>query len=329
MPGKITRAMLVFCVAMFAAAQIGGGVLTGLARRGAEVGRSGRARTEASDASGTLRHGGLVRTYRVHLPPSYDAGKRWPVVLALHGGGATGRGTERLTHLGEIADRHGFIVVYPDGIRRGWADGRGGTGAERAGVDDVGFLAALIDKLAGEYSIDPARVYATGISNGGFMSQRLACELSARIAAIAVVAATIGESLAGRCKPLRPVPVLMIHGTEDPLVPWAGGKVKVGAGGRILSVNASIRKWASLDGCAATPTVTPSRKPSTDGTRVRREVYGGCTDGAEVVLYAIEGGGHTWPGGLQYFPERFIGKTSRDIDAGEVIWEFFARHLKK
>jgi polyhydroxybutyrate depolymerase len=291
--------------------------------------KSTQAGAGANESRGTLEFGGLTRTYLVHLPLSYDARKRWPLVLALHGGGGAGPGTQRLTHLGEIADRRGFIVVYPDGIRRGWADGRSTTAAERSGVDDVGFISALLDKLAGEYSIDSARVYATGISNGGFMAQRLACELSGRVAAVASVAATVGEGLAARCKPSRRVPVMMIHGTEDPLVPWAGGEVKVGARGRILSVNATVRKWASLDGCASTPIVTESEKRSADGMHVRREVFPGCKDGAEVVLYAIEGGGHTWSGGLQYLPERIIGKTSREIDAGEVIWEFFSRHPKK
>lgn len=275
---------------------------------------------------GVLQIGGLERTYLVRLPPSYEASRRWPLVLALHGGGGRGRDMERLTHLGEIADRRGFVVVYPDGYWRRWADGRGTTPPERAGVDDVAFVAALLDELGRSLAIDPARVYATGISNGGFFANRLACELAGRIAAVAAVAATIGESLAARCRPSRPVPVLIIHGARDPLVPWDGGEMTVGAGGRILSAPATAARWAGLDGCDPAPAVTALPARAADGTSVRREAYGGCRGGVEVLLYAIEGGGHAWPGGLQYLPERLIGKTNRDLDAGEVIMEFFERH---
>ena len=124
------------------------------------------------------------------------------------------------------------------------------------------------------------------------------------------------------------MPVLLIAGTEDPLIPWDGGEVTGnGERGQVLSVADTVGRWVALDGCASTPTVTmvPDRAPN-DGTTTRREHYGGCRAGAEVVLYAVAGGGHAWPGGLQYLPERTIGKTSRDFDASETIWEFFARH---
>ncbi len=282
----------------------------------------------AGDSSSALSVGGQSRTYDLHVPPAYDGKAPLPLVLALHGGGGTGKGMPGLTHLSALADRKGFIVVYPDGIQRRWADGRGTTVADRNGIDDVGFLAALVAKLASELAVDPHRVYATGISNGGFMSQRLACELSGTIAAVAVVAATMGEALAARCEPTRPVPLLLIHGTKDPLVPWDGGQVTIGAGGRILSVAATIQKWVTLNGCAPTATVTLDPEDPTTGTRIRREVYGQCKDGAEVILFAVDGGGHTWPGGPQYLPERFIGKTNRTLDASEAIWEFFRRHPK-
>jgi polyhydroxybutyrate depolymerase len=132
--------------------------------------------------------------------------------------------------------------------------------------------------------------------------------------------------------PLRAVSVLIINGTDDPLVPWAGGDVHLGPLelGQVLSVADTVKFWVSNNKCASLPLVTqlPDKDPS-DGTTVRKETYGGCEDGAEVVLYAVEGGGHTWPGGLQYSPESIIGRTSRDFDASEVIWQFFKEHPTK
>jgi len=277
------------------------------------------------DYTASLDFGDLVRTYEVHLPESYDGTTGIPLLLAFHGGGGTGRGMIRLTHLDEIADEEGFIVAFPDGYQRRWADGRGTTAAELAGIDDVGFVSALIDRLADDLTVDRSRVYAAGISNGGFLCQRLACELSDRIAAIATVAATMPYNLSTRCCPESPVSVMFVFGTDDPLVPWEGGELTVGARGEILSVSAAVEKWVEMNGCSSSPTVTYEPDAADDGTRVRREAYAGGKGGAEVVLYMIEDGGHTWPGGWQYLPEWIIGKTSRDIDAGEIIWDFFRR----
>ena len=278
------------------------------------------------DYSGELEFGGLVRTYDVHLPASYDGTSDFPLLLTFHGGGGRGGGMPILTHLNRIADREEFIVVYPDGYRRSWADGRGKNAAELAGVDDVGFISALIDELAGELEVVLSQVYAAGISNGGFLSQRLACELSDKIAAIAVVAATMPENLASGCSPQRPVSVIFIHGTEDSFVPWEGGEVPRGPGGRVLSVDDAVEKWVEINGCSLSPTVTQESDRVDDGTQVRCEAYGEGKDGTEVVLYIIEGGGHTWPGGWQYLPERTIGRICRDIDASEIIWDFLHKH---
>ncbi len=274
------------------------------------------------DFSGSLSSGGLTRTYRGHLPSSYDGVKALPLVLALHGNGGDGQGMQRLTHLNSIADEHGFIVVYPDGYQKSWADGRGATEADQAGVDDVSFLSALIDALANQYQVDPKRVYVTGISNGGFMTQRLACDLSNKIAAAAAVAATMPTGLAARCAPRRPVPFLLMQGADDPFVPVQGGAVK-GERGTVLSASATIQKWVSIDGCPASPATGNEPDTANDGTSVSYQLYSGCRNRSAVALYLVAGGGHTWPGGLQYLPAALIGKTSRDIDAGEVIWSFF------
>jgi polyhydroxybutyrate depolymerase len=279
---------------------------------------------------------GLERTYRIHMPPSYDKSTPLPLLIALHGGGGSGEKMEELTLRGfnRLSDKEGFIVVYPDGIEKHWNDGRENVKyrAHREKIDDVGFISALIDYLVKQYNIDIKQVYATGISNGAMMSFRLGCELSEKIAAIAPVAGSMPENLPTRCSPSRSISVLIISNTEDPLVPWGGGEIRFGRQkfGKVLSVPESVKFWVNHNQCLSSPAISiePDRDLK-DGTRVRREAYNQCREGMEVALYAIEGGGHTWPGGYQYLPEWIIGKTSRDIDADEVIWDFFKRHIKK
>ncbi|MDR7544038.1 MAG: PHB depolymerase family esterase [Armatimonadota bacterium] len=290
----------------------------------------------SAPASGALSFGGFERTYRLYVPGTLDRSHPSALVLALHGGGGTGEAMEKLTRggLNRLADRDGFVVVYPDGLERHWNDGRGVAAyrAHRENIDDVGFLTALIDHLARALPIDRTRIYATGISNGGLMSFRLAREAATVIAAIAPVAISMSEQIVRMRQPARAVPVLMMPGTLDPLVPYTGGEIGGALAparfslGRVISVADAVRYWVEHNQCAAPPTVTmePDRDPL-DGTRVRREVYGSCRDGAEVALYAVDGGGHTWPGGLQYLPERIVGRTSRDMDANEVIWGFFRK----
>jgi polyhydroxybutyrate depolymerase len=281
------------------------------------------------DAAQTITHGGQERTYRVYVPPSYDGKKPVALVLVLHGGGGAGRSMIGLAKFNELADRHGFVVAYPDGLFRRWNDGRQSGAIESKRVDDVGFLSALMDQLGRDYRIDAKRVYSTGISNGGFMSQRLACDLADKIAAVAVVAATMGRNLSAQCKPARPVSVLLLHGTEDPLVPYEGGRVQVRGGGAILSAPAAVQRWVELDGCNGQPKKDALPDTAADETRTRREIYSGCREGSEVVFLAVEGGGHTWPGGAQYLPVRRIGRASRDFHASEVIWQFFSAHGRR
>jgi polyhydroxybutyrate depolymerase len=232
----------------------------------------------------------------------------------------------RLTHMDVVADRHGFVAVFPDGVGRAWADGRG-TSADREHVNDVAFVSALVEHLSTTLPVDPKRIFACGISNGGFMAARLGCELSRQIAAIGVVAATFGTDTAASCRPSRPVSAMIIHGTDDPLVPASGGRTRGGgAEGGILSVDESVQRWAQLDGCTSPPTISDVPGSGSDGTRTRREIRAGCHAGAEVELMRIEGGGHTWPGGEPYLPATIIGVTSRTFDASEELWEFFSRH---
>ena len=164
----------------------------------------------------------LVRRYHVHLPYNYEASNFLPLLIALHGRLGTGKKMIKQTGFSGIADREGFIVVYPEGFKRGWADGRGITHADKRGVNDVAFIDRLIKVLQEKFSIDHTRIYVAGHSNGGFMAQRLAIERSHKFAAVAVVAASLSEWLASRFTPGRPMPILFIYGTTDPVTPYEG-----------------------------------------------------------------------------------------------------------
>lgn len=200
-------------------------------------------------------------------------------------------------------------------------------------IDDLGFLKALIADLSHNYNIDQSRIYATGISNGAHMSEQLALKMSDQIAAVALVGYSMLKTVSQTPHPANPVSVLIMTGTKDPLVPWQGGERTFFGGRKIgttITVPETIGYWVAANKCSSIPMVSDEldNNPQ-DGTRIRKEVYGNGKTGTEVVLYAIEDGGHTWPGGKQYLPERLIGKTSRDLDANEIIWSFFKRHVRK
>ena len=276
--------------------------------------------TLAASVSETLKSGGDLRNYWLVRPEGIEKTKPAPLLMVLHGSAGSGEDMMTVTRRGfeRLADKEKFVVVYPDALERRWND-QGGT------VDDVGFLLAIVDKLVADGLVDKNRIYVAGISNGGMMAQRLACEQADRIAGIATVAGGLPEPLQATCKPARALPVLVIHGTEDPIVPWSGGAV---AGfedfGKVLSARETAKFWAANNRCGDGGVIAaePDRDPK-DGTRVKMEVFASCPAGAAVKLAAVEGGGHTWPGGYQYLPERFIGRTSQDVDANMLIWDFF------
>ena len=270
---------------------------------------------------------GVARNFIVYLPSGYNNSGKMPLIFAIHGGSGTPEGMINIANFKTIADRDKVVLVYPEGVQKNWNDGRP-TAPNQLGINDVGFFNQMCDYMINNYSVDAKKIYATGISNGGFMSTRLGCELSNRIAAIAVNAATIeATTIAPNCKPNRPVPALYIHGTTDPLVPFLGGQITAGgtAGGTILSHFQAIDKWVTINGCNPTPTVTDLPDIANDGTTIKQRVYSGGANGSEVVSYVITNGGHTWPQGYQYLSEFVIGKTSQDMNACEVIWTFFKR----
>jgi polyhydroxybutyrate depolymerase len=280
--------------------------------------------SDSSDMQESITYQGQLRTYLLHTPRGYDQNRSLPLVLVFHGGYGRGKTVERQSRFNNLADQKGFFVAYPDGIDKHWNDGRLDT--DNPDVDDVGFISALIDRLVKTKNIDPSRVYATGISNGGAFTHKLACDLSDKIAAFAPVASSLSVRLASTCKPNRPVPILMFNSPEDPFVPWQGGEGK-GRGGVKLSVPETVEWWRKHNDCSSDPEkkILP-RTVAKDGTQVTVSRYSGCRSGSEVIFYTIEGGGHTWPGGEDPLPVRVSGRISNQISATEVMWQFFQRH---
>jgi polyhydroxybutyrate depolymerase len=250
----------------------------------------------------TIVSGGQTRDYRLHVPPSYQPDSPMPLVLNLHGLNETAAQQEALSGMSAKADEVGFIVAYPEGIDQTWHVGPGS-----AAVADTQFIRDLITELQGRLTIDPARIYAAGISNGAQMSDLLGCNASDVIAAIGPVSG--GYSSAQECAPGRPVPVVGFHGTDDRLIPYEGQGIL------IMPAEEWAAAWASRNGCSPTPAVTYQ------GSEVTHETWSGCQAGADVVFYTIEGGGHGWPGS-----PGGAGVTTNEINATNVIWDFFAAH---
>lgn len=288
----------------------------------------------AEDHTRTLTVGDLKRNYLVHIPPKYDSKKPTPVVLAFHGGGGNADSMIVFSGLNKKADDAGFIVVYPSGTGRlekvlTFNGGNCCGHAMNNKIDDVEFTRKILDDLAKSANIDPKRVFATGMSNGGIMSYLLASKLSDRIAAIAPVGGPMGTET---CKPKRPVSVIHFHGTDDEHAPFKGGKGKGGkgkglSGTEFYSVEHSIQSWVKANGCEKEPVVTKLPDTAKDGTTITRKTYGSGKDGAEVVLIVIEGGGHTWPG--QEPRLKALGKSTKNISANDLMWEFFEKHPMK
>ncbi len=272
---------------------------------------------------------GVKRLYYLYQPDS--AKLPAPLVLVFHGGGGTAEGTDKAVGgMAKLADEKGIIVAFPCGMERHWNDGR--PDLSKTNYNDVGFISKLIDELNDQKLIDPKRVYATGISNGGFFSQYLAIQLPNKIAAVATVAASVSKTFLDL--KVSPVPILMLLGTKDPLVPWSGGQI----GGRLLEKGRgevvtgreSLKFWLNHNKNKSEPirTEIPDRDPG-DRCRVTVEKYGAPGGNNEVVLYEIDGGGHTWPAGQQYLPKAIIGPVCCDFNGNEVIWNFFEKHMSQ
>lgn len=268
--------------------------------------------------SSTLSHQGYQREYLVHLPTGYTASKIYPVVFVLHGGGiGTGPQNQNYTKFDAVADTAGIITVYPTALNANWADGRGNQ-SDADGVDDVGFFEQMISALETNYSVDANRVFTCGISNGGFMSYRLALELSHKFTAAGIVAGSMGPNLVAEFPPARRIPLVVFHGTKDRWVPYEGGQVILNRGA-CIGVDTLLKMWSGHNNCAATPTITNVTNSNLlDLSKVELHTYSNCS--ADVLFYKIIDGGHTWPG-ANPFPA--LGNTNKDINASVEIWKFF------
>jgi polyhydroxybutyrate depolymerase len=269
------------------------------------------------------------RSYTVHVPPGYDSRKPVAVVLALHGAGTNGYMMSVYSGLSEKADQSGFVVVYPNGTGTmgtllTWNSGGMRRASSVSTADDVGYIGKVLDDVESCLAVDAKRVYAAGMSNGAMMCYRLAAEMSDRIAAIAPVAGTIAID---NYHPKRPVPVIHFHGTVDRLVAFDGPANGAAKSFGFKSVPETMRIVAACNGCASEPEITELPDKAHDGTRVTRKVFAAKESGAEAVFYVIEGGGHTWPG--QQPPIRFLGKSTKQISANDLIWDFFQKHPMK
>jgi polyhydroxybutyrate depolymerase len=265
--------------------------------------------------NGTLFSAGEKRTYLLYVPKSCDPSRPVPLVITIHGFLQWPAHQMHVSRWNELAEEHGFIVVYPGGTRfpKRWR-----TGAmpewKQDPAADIQFISDLIDRLERDYNVDPARIFANGLSNGGGMAFLLAGTLADRIAAIGIVAGALPVSWE-RCQPSRPVPAMLFHGTADTIVPYGGGTFR--REGSFPPIPEWTAALARRYGCEPVPRKIPSQ-----GAIRGIEYTGG---GADVIFYTIQGGGHTWPGGNP-IPKWIAGQTNMDIDATRTLWEFFQRH---
>ncbi len=280
----------------------------------------------------SIYHQNQYRYYGTYKPASYTGTTPWPVVLTLHGGGGNALGTIGFTQMSLVADTANFLVVYPQGSKIGsnccsWGAGVGSP-SDTAGINDISFFNKLIDSLKTEFNIDTNRIYSTGLSQGGFMSQKLACQLSHRIAAIAPLCSNLDSLQMLTCNPSRSVPVLIINGTTDILVPYNGAKfTNNGWPLTYFPVDTLMKFWNTKNGC--NPTSSSFNFPDIDPTEsstITRYTWTGCSCNTETILYKVNGGGHTWPGVENVSYEIIAGQTNEDIHASVHIWQFFKKH---
>jgi len=280
----------------------------------------------------TISIGNTERTYSAQVPDTKPA----PLVLVLHGNTQQGTDMQTRSSWPQVAQRERFIAIFPDGLNRAWADLRGDT--ERAGrtappdTDDVAFLTALVSKYVKDGAADPKRIYVTGVSNGGAMTMTLACKQPQMFAAAAAVIMNFTAAMADACKPERPIAVLLMNGTADPLVAYEGGKGTSRYGlPNVWSTAQTIGFWRKVNGCETGdgPASQLQDSDPSDASTVSR-IDSRCPQGQDVLLYRVNGGGHRMPGRnpdakARRMVDAILGPQNHDIDGPEVIWAFFKR----
>jgi polyhydroxybutyrate depolymerase len=273
----------------------------------------------ANKTNGAIVSSGEKREYLLYVPKAYDRSRPTPLVISMHAAMNWPAYQMKISQWNKAADENGFIVVYPAGTGTGpktWFMEGAKTPSR---MPDVRFISELIDTLEAHYNIDPARIYANGMSNGAGMAFALSCTLSHRIAAIGAVSAA--QSLPSTwCADSTPVPMIAFHGAADPFVPYKGAPPGwLNPTAPFPNLPTWVASWARRNRCGPKPV------DSAVTAHVTRREYRNCAENATVVLYTIKGGGHQWPGGKP-IPEWIVGPMTREIDATGLMWAFFAEH---
>ncbi len=291
---------------------------------------------QASSQTLTEKHisiDGRDRLYLLYTPSGLDNSKRYPLVIVLHGGGGNAKRMVEFSGFDHLAEKEKFLVLYPNGYKKGWNDGRVARDvkANAENVDDVKFIKAALEEVSLASGIDPKKVFVTGISNGAMMSIYLAYHMSDKVRAIAPVSGSIPENLSGDFKLANPVSILVINGTADNLVPFEGGPIlgKRADRGSVISTLQMMTIWQSFTNQSAKPREQPMPDIDlSDRCSADRIIYSSATI-MPVELIRVNNGGHTWPGGKQYLPRMIVGNVCRDFHAEDVIWDFFKRQEER
>lgn len=271
--------------------------------------------------SHTIEVNGVTRNYLLYVPPG-QSGKRLPAFIMMHGSGSTDTQQERYSNFDAFAQAHSLVVMYPQGIDKHWNDGR--VIGHESMADDIGFMKAMLAEVTAQGLIDPKRVYAAGISNGGFMAQHMACVMPDPLAGIAVVAAS--QPVDAACSSARPMPVIFFHGTADKFVPFDGGPIapQFGNRGTAMSNAQAVATWQKRNDCgAATRKQIVPAKDASDSLPVTIETYS-CPAGLGLENVIVQGGGHSWPGAHQgWLVTKILGPVTDNINANDTMWSFF------
>lgn len=273
-----------------------------------------------------MTYQGTTRSYSIYVPAHLPVRGKHAAVFVFHGGGGNAEHAISASQMVKAADSNDFIAVFPNSGESQWNDGR--VKADQS-KDDVGFIRAIIEQITRENHVDPARIYTSGISNGGMFSQRLACDAADLFRGYGIVAANMPEDLAPACRPSRPVPLVFFNGVADKIMPFEGGDIKssplLGIGGSVLSRDKTAAFWAQQDKCQKTTGNHKLPDTANDDTSVQVESFFNCAGGVHLEFYSIEGGGHNWPGSQQS-KRLFTGNVSQDIDATATMIRFFKRY---
>ncbi len=330
--GSRAQALKYWLIVALLALTLCGGTLQ-LTTANAEAIKAPIAVVDEAATKETFTHYGKTREYRIFVPSGYNPAKPIPVVLIFHGYLSTDSLMPKMTGFNALAEKENFIAVYPEMTENRWLEN---VTPNDSSDEDVTFTRALIARLKKQFTVDPQRIFANGFSDGGFFTQRLACEMSTEIAAFSTVAATISESTSQTCQPRRPVPIQMFNGSKDPVVLWRGQFRRVRyafRGAEILSVPQTITFWRHKNACHDAPysEISLALAPKKEGVTITH--YYGCKPGGSLEQVVIYGGGHTWPGSTQPestirlpFGRFFIGAQTKNPDASTMIWEFFKAH---